>query len=94
MMNNNRGCAEKYPSMDMDEQCNSTQFPTQYRHFELIKSIPSLDEIKIDTRDEPNSARIIAFSAWGILRGMESFSQLVYTDPDRGGMVSGALETN
>ena len=36
------------------------------------------DEIKIDSRDQPGKAQIIAFSVWGILRGMESFGQLIY----------------
>ena len=39
-----------------------------------------LDEIKINSPDEPGLAKIIAFTNWGILRGMESFSQLVTTD--------------
>ena len=38
------------------------------------------DEIKINAPDEPGLARIIAFSDWGILRGMESFSQLITTE--------------
>ena len=45
----------------------------------VIHIIYSTDEIKIDAADEPGLARIIAFSDWGILRGMESFSQLVYS---------------
>ena len=36
------------------------------------------DEIKIDSPDQPGKAQIIAFSVWGILRGMESFGQLIY----------------
>ena len=35
------------------------------------------DEIKINSPDEPGVAKIIAFTNWGILRGMESFSHLV-----------------
>ena len=35
------------------------------------------DEIKINSPDEPGMARIIAFSDWGIIRGMESFSHLI-----------------
>ena len=37
-----------------------------------------LDEIKIDSPDQPGKAQIIAFSVWGILRGMESFGHLIY----------------
>jgi len=40
-------------------------------------------EIKIDSPDEPNRARIIAFSVWGILRGMESFGHLIYYKADQ-----------
>ena len=46
------------------------------------------DELKIDSPDEPNRARLIAFSVWGILRGLESFSQLVHINHEHGGLVS------
>jgi hypothetical protein len=51
-------------------------------------SVSFPDEIKVDTDDEPGRARVIAFTAWGILRGLESFSQLIYTDDELPGQVS------
>ena len=41
-----------------------------------------LDEIKINSPDDPGLAKIIAFTNWGILRGLESFSQLITTESD------------
>ena len=41
-----------------------------------------LDEIKINSPDDPGLAKIIAFTNWGILRGLESFSQLITTETD------------
>jgi len=38
----------------------------------------SLDEIKIDATDKPREGIILSQSVWGILRGLESFSQLIY----------------
>ena len=65
VMNNPRGCEERYPSLDMDESY----------------------EIKIDTLDKPHVAQIISYSVWGVLRGLETFSQLVYTDDEHKGTV-------
>ena len=42
----------------------------------------TLDEIKINSPDEPGVAKIIAFTNWGILRGLESFSQIITTETD------------
>ena len=43
------------------------------------KIVQILDEIKIDATDRPNEGIIVSESIWGMLRGLESFSQLVYT---------------
>ena len=47
----------------------------------IVFSTP-LDEIKINSPDEPGVAKIIAFTNWGILRGLESFSQIIITETD------------
>ena len=66
VMNNRRGCKEKLPHMDMDEHCRSQTLPLLLSHTGVS------DEIKVNAPDEPNKARIIAFSVWGILRlGLE-----------------------
>ena len=45
----------------------------------ILFSTP-LDEIKINSPDEPGVAKIIAYTNWGILRGLESFSQIITTE--------------
>ena len=32
-----------------------------------------LDEVKVDAPDQPGKGQIIAFTVWGVLRGMETF---------------------
>jgi len=41
-------------------------------------------EVKVNAPDSPGTAQIIAFHVWGILRGMETFSQLVYASTQYG----------
>lgn len=46
--------------------------------------VSSIDNIKIDTADNPLKATITSDSVWGILRGMETLSQLVYSSAETG----------
>jgi len=50
---------------------------------DCTKIYPKIDdnenyEIKVDSPDSPGKASIVAITVWGLLRGMESFSHLVY----------------
>jgi len=48
---------------------------------------PDMDEhyqIKVDSPDKPGSARIIAATVWGMMRGVESFTHLLVEDSDEG----------
>lgn len=50
------------------------------------------DELRINSPDLPGAALLTSQSVWGILRGMETFSQLLSLD-ESGTVVSTALGT-
>ena len=52
----------------------------------LLKKFSFPDEIKIDTPDLYGQGLITASSNWGILRGLETFSQLLVPTEDLTGV--------
>ena len=46
------------------------------------------DQIMIKKQDVQDRAVIMAESVWGILRGLESFTQLIYSTKENGYVVS------
>lgn len=61
---------------------NTNKGCEKYPHLDMDEHY----EVKIDAPDSPKTASIIAFNAWGILRGFETFSQLVYSAEEHGGL--------
>ena len=69
---------ENLPSLNMDEHCKSKLISLIFQPiFRCVLYFE--DEIKIDATDRPRDGMIVSNSIWGILRGLESFSQLIYT---------------
>ena len=72
----NKPC-EYLPLADMLESCNWILICSWWcESFDSLFLFLS-DYIKVDTPDMPLKAVIVSDSVWGILRGMETFSQLV-----------------
>lgn len=65
---------EKLPYLGMDESCAySFDITNQHEYYFLF-----LDDLTISDSE----ATLQSFSIWGMLRGLESFSQLLYVAPD------------
>lgn len=61
-----KGCTTDFPQMEMNEECNIF----------YIDSRESLDTIGLTPND--TVATLIAAEVWGALRGLESFSQMIF----------------
>jgi len=69
---------ETWPYLHMDESCkiyNQWQFrlPSLLSKISIIYS----DNISVNTPSEPGSASLESRSIWGILRGLETLSQII-----------------
>ena len=95
---------EELPHDNMDEKCKyNVVYLTNWKtclseiliRSKCLLAIKSLlnmplvtDQIMIKKQDVQDRAVIMAESVWGILRGLESFTQLVYSTKENGYVVS------
>ena len=68
---------ERYPNLESDESCKRTTRPLSCtRQSTFSRSFLPQDSLRIDGE----SGQLSSVTLWGALRGLETFSHIVYTD--------------